>query len=241
MYSLNTILCSGFLSPVTSSLKQAGFFGNIIVLVVIVLSCISWAVIGKKWLKFRQINQENKRFLQIYEKAGKDLGRALDAAKQCPNSILGNIFVGGYQELRSLSTVEDGKIVFTQSVLPVIARSLDNSISSHSRHLEDRLVILAVTANICPFLGLLGTVWGILVTFRSMALVGNATIATVAPGVATALITTVVGLAAAIPAATAYNLFSSRLNRFSSEMEDFSSSYLGLLERTLLSVKNRAK
>jgi biopolymer transport protein TolQ len=129
------------------------------------------------------------------------------------------VFQGGYEEVRRL-----GK-------LPAVQRACAISTSEELTRLERRMPWLATTGAVTPFIGLFGTVWGIIDAFQGLGTTGAATLRAVAPGISEALITTAAGLAAAIPAVIAYNLFSNRIREFASRMDDFTLELINTLER----------
>jgi len=153
---------------------------------------------------------------------------------QYPDSSLPNIFQAGYREFmrtrREASQSKDGKIIAAGG-MDGIRRSLDAAFSREMERLSRHLAFLATVGSTAPFIGLFGTVWGIVNAFQSIALTQNTSLTAVAPGIAEALVATAFGLIAAIPAVVAYNTFTSDLKRMASNMEQFNSEFLNIISR----------
>lgn len=180
-----------------ASWKQSDVVGRFIIVVLICLSLYSWKIILEKFFIFRDIEKKHRIFERQIKKGGNV--RLLN----CP---LSNILNYGI-EIRDRGTVED------------IRQHLEKAFIREEGKLEVKLTSLATTATISPFLGLLGTVWGLLLSFQSIAAAGSSSVRFVAGGVYTALITTVIGLIVAIPAAIGYNYYRERLNNILEKME----------------------
>ena len=212
----------------------------------VVLACLaafsfaSWVLIFWKWRQFKKVRLEGDRFVDYMERA-QDLGEAYRAIITLPESPYGRVFRQGvnfFTELRPgalkkkggnpSAPVEDG---LTPAQLEALRMVLEKEEAEERDELAHGLTWLAIIGSISPLLGLMGTVIGIMYTFLGITQAGSANIGAVAPGVAEALITTVVGLAVAIPAVIAYNHFVARLNLVSGELEGFSSEFIGTLAR----------
>ena len=155
-------------------------------------------------------------------------------------SPLTRVFLAGYHELRSHYKpihLEEGGDEFDRVVLQSmdgIARALESATAHEVTRLEKALIFLATTGATTPFIGLFGTVWGVMTSFQAIGLKGSANIAAVAPGISEALIATAAGLFAAIPAVIAYNYFVQKVKVFGPDMENFSLDFLSLVERNFL-------
>ena len=208
---------------------QASLIVQLVLLGLVSLSIMSWAVIAYKMRELRRAQQDSEAFLEVYH-AG-SLDEAYSAAKDLDHSPLAAVFLAAYNELRRLARSTGGPITLTEPHLLVLARNVTWSSSRENLRLERGFSFLATTGSAAPFIGLFGTVVGIINAFESIGRAGSASLAVVAPGIAEALITTAVGLFAAIPATIAYNYFNARLNGITSSIGLFSAEYEGDLRR----------
>lgn len=191
----------------------------------LVFSVISWAIIFSKWGAFRSARQASRAFLRTFRKAP-GLDAVAQTSQQFQISPLALVFDFGYSEVSRQIT---GKGRLTNKV--AIERTLQLGISEELAKLERNMNWLATTATVSPFIGLFGTVWGIIDAFQAIGLAGSTSMRTVAPGIAHALVATALGLFAAIPAAVFYNLFGQNIREFGARMEDFSLEFLNMAER----------
>jgi len=190
-------------------------------------SVFSWTVILSKWQSFRGARKANTRFLRAFRKAT-GFEAVVVASEQFRPSPLVAVFDFGYEEVerqvKSRGSVRNR---------PALERTIQLGISEEIAKLERNLNWLATTASVCPFIGLFGTVLGIISAFLGLATSqGSASLKSVGPGIAEALITTAVGLGAAIPAAIFYNLFSQKIREMGARMDDFAMEFLNMTERT---------
>ena len=207
-------------------IKSAHIVPQTVMLILAVFSLLSWAVIFSKWSIFRQAQAANKSFLRAFRKA-KGLESVAVASEQFRASPLISVFDFGYSEVnRQIKT----RGALTNKT--ALERNLQLGISEEVTKLERNMNLLATTAAVSPFIGLFGTVWGIIDSFSALGTAGAASLRAVAPGISEALVTTALGLVAAIPAAIFYNIFGSRIREFGARMEDFSLEFLNLTERT---------
>lgn len=190
----------------------------------LVLSLASWTIIFSKWNIFRQARSANARFVRAFRKASGFEQVAL-ASEQFPVSPLVAVFDFGYEEIE--------RQVKSRGALRnklAVERSLQLGISEELTKLERSMNWLATVASVSPFIGLFGTVWGIIDAFQALSL-GSNSLRAVAPGIAEALVTTAMGLLAAIPAAMAYNYFGNTIREQNARMEDFSLEFMNFAER----------
>ncbi|MBZ5496778.1 MAG: MotA/TolQ/ExbB proton channel family protein [Acidobacteriia bacterium] len=193
----------------------------------------------RKWLTFRQIERQSRGFVAIFRKSSR-LSEVSQACEHYRGTPLSGIFTAGYQELNAQlqsSKTKDvpgnpGHPVLSERNLAGIQRSLQRAASAELSVLERSMSWLATTASVTPFIGLLGTVVGIISAFNGLGLEKTASIQAVAPGIADALFATAAGLFAAIPAVIGYNQFVHRIKNVASEMDDFSTELLNLVERS---------
>ncbi len=190
-----------------------------------VFSVVSWAIIFSKWNVFRQARTANTQFLRAFRKA-----TALEAislvAQQFRQAPLLAVFEFGYEEV-----TRQVKARSTISNKLALERTLQLGISEELAKLERNMSWLATTASVSPFIGLFGTVLGIIDAFQGLARAGSASLRAVAPGMSEALIATAMGLAAAIPAAIFYNHFGHVIREIGARMDDFSLEFMNLAER----------
>jgi biopolymer transport protein TolQ len=219
-----------------------------VILLLLSLSVVCWGISLFKYMMLRSALNESESFLEIFWK-NQNLRHTFADARQLENSPLAEIFRTGYLELQQMQkkdTGDDGASPDSDATtssplslygLGAIKRALDQAVTAELTRLEKNLGFLATTGSIAPFIGLFGTVWGIMNSFRDIGLQGSANLATVAPGIAEALIATAFGLLAAIPAVVLYNYFLGRIKMLTAEMDNFSSELLNIIERYLDSRK----
>ncbi len=210
----------------------AGLVVKLVMLVLLYFSVVSWAII---FLKFRTVHRatvESRAFLDFFwQKKRFDLiGQGL---KSYPNSPLATLFRDGYQELvkfRTQDLIDEDEFSTDLGVTENVARALRRATTNEIHRLEKFLTFLATTGSISPFIGLFGTVWGIMSSFHSIGQTGSASLAVVAPGLAEALVVTAIGLVAAIPAVIAYNHFLNKVKVLIGEMDNFQQEFLNIVE-----------
>ncbi len=225
---------------VFSLLGHTGVLVRFVLLFLVILSIVCWAVIfGKLW-RFRKVKKETISFLSRFHQQ-KNLSFFYKDSRSFSETPLVYVFRAGYGELLRLYKTIDAatdKVILTESVMELIHdsvyRSMVSVMMAEKARLERWLSVLASTGSSAPFIGLFGTVWGIMNSFRSIGLKGAANLAVVAPGIAEALIATAVGLAAAIPAVIAYNFFMQKLRVLDIETRHFISDFMRLVERDII-------
>jgi biopolymer transport protein TolQ len=196
-----------------------------------VMSVVGWYIIGYKYFFFRRAIRQSDQFEEAFWR-GKDITVIHSTAQGLRHSPLSNMFLAGYSELAKIqqggaSTDKDGD-------LEAVSRSLGKAQIKELTRLESMVPFLATTGSAAPFIGLFGTVWGIMNSFRSIAAMKSASVANVAPGIAEALVATAIGLVAAIPAVMAYNFFQRRISVLTNEMETFEKDFLNIVRRHFL-------
>lgn len=243
-----TDIASGFSGDVWDLILHSGPVVKVVIGVLVLLSVCCWGIAFFKFLVMRSAIKESEMFLNIFWERSR-LSQTYQDAQQLQQSPLAEIFRSGYMELQKLKKVkkvsaaeraagdidEAGSQVFGMGS---VKRALDQASISEQARLEKNLSFLATTGNTAPFIGLFGTVWGIMDSFRQIGLRGSANLATVAPGISEALVATAFGLIAAIPAVIAYNYFVSKTRMIASEMDNFSSEFLNIIERHIEALKS---
>jgi len=206
---------------VLSLVLQAGLVVKVVLLILLFFSIFSWAIIFYKFSFLRRVERESEEFHRAFRKS-KDRTTLYQSTKRLAFSPLVNLFRAVYAETEAATRVIGGETEFPTHSGDEIKRILKRIEALESARLERYLTFLATTASTTPFVGLFGTVWGIMNSFMGIGRTGVASLAVVAPGIAEALIATAAGLAAAIPAVIAYNYYLSRVRRNIIVMEDFS-------------------
>jgi biopolymer transport protein TolQ len=210
-------------------LASAGPVAKAVFVILFVFSIVSWTIILLKWLQFGKAEREGERFLRI-AKESDSFKRLATSYRDDSDSVFYRLMVASYKIVASKQ--KDNPDSKQESVpLQQVENVLRITMSEETERLEKRLSFLATTANTAPFIGLFGTVWGIMDSFREIGVRGTTSLAVVAPGISEALIATAIGLATAIPAVLAYNYFVGRLKRISSKMENASMYLLNILEK----------
>jgi biopolymer transport protein TolQ len=214
---------------------------KVVLLILLLFSAISWGIILYKTWVYRRAERQTSSFLGVFRKSSK----FSEVQAVCPSlsdSPLVGLFQSGYAELNAqlravpASAPDAAKPAApggrpTLKSLEAVDRALLRATTVEMTKLEQRVPFLATTASITPFIGLFGTVWGIMSSFRSIGAAGSSSLAVVAPGIAEALVATAAGLFAAIPAVYFYNHFTNRVKYFGAEMDDFSLEFLNISER----------
>ncbi len=213
---------------------NAGPVVQLVMLVLVYLSVMSWAIIFYKMRVIRRATRDSERFLEFFwaKKRFDVIGQGL---KDYPHSPLTVLFREGFHELlkgRQRPEGGGGEISTDLGRVENVARALRRATTSEIQRLEKFLTFLASTGSAAPFIGLFGTVWGIMGSFMGIGETGSASLAVVAPGISEALLATAIGLVAAIPAVIGYNHFINKVNILTGEMDNFSQEFLNIVERT---------
>lgn len=217
---------------------QSGFVVKIVLGLLIACSVISWAIILKKRKLFKEVSESNERFYEIYNNS-ENLKDISLKSEMLPFSPYKTLFSNGYSELMKIKEAYTGQhksglaFHFQNFGLGILERGLKKGVNETNAELGGLLSTLASIGSVAPFIGLFGTVWGIIDAFSGLA-GGGGSIDAVAPGIAEALVTTAVGLAAAIPAVWFYNYFNNQSDRMNSDMESFGQEFLNAVERSIV-------
>ncbi|HEX7706427.1 MAG TPA: MotA/TolQ/ExbB proton channel family protein [Thermoanaerobaculia bacterium] len=211
---------------------QSGWVGKSVLAILLFFSVGSWAVMFAVSQRFRRSEQATRRFIPLFRKARR-LADVQSALAALTASSLVGLFRAGYAEIEAqLAHAHEGEQ--TVRSLDSVERSLIRATRIEVARLSRFVPFLATTAAATPFIGLFGTVWGIMGAFGNIGATGSTSITAVAPGISEALINTAAGLFAAIPALIAYNHFVQRLRQARGEMEDFTLEFLNLTERNFM-------
>ncbi len=232
-----TALSGGFLDLI----KESSPISQFVLAVLVIFSIVSWGIILYKLWAFNRIQAQSSRFLEIFRRSTK-FSEVQGVCQSLSDSPLVGIFLAGHAELNlqlrqasggansATTTVAPGSRPVLKSLVSV-DRALMRASNVEANKLEKHITFLATTAAVTPFIGLFGTVLGIISAFQGIGAQGSTSLDVVAPGIADALIATAAGLAAAIPAVYFYNLLTQRVKGLASEMDDFSLEFLNIVER----------
>ena len=233
-------------------ISNAGIMVKFVLALLVFFSITSWAIILIKYRYIRRSFKESAEFTEFFWKS-RDLSNAFAKAKQLHGSPLARIFRIGYIELkktsqaggafqaegRSQSETTERSFGARGFGIENVNRALRRAINTEMTRLTQMVPFLATTGNTTPFIGLFGTVWGIMGSFAGIGLKGSANLATVAPGISEALVATAAGLAAAIPAVIGFNFFMSKIRMIETELHSFSADFLNIVERDILGNERR--
>ncbi len=210
---------------------HTGPVAKAVLLILTVLSILSWAVILQKLTRLIRINRVSHRYLTLYQQK-KGWGEFYQSSRSYLQSPFARVFIRGFQEFyqRRKTGAEESESG-SSSTAASVSRAMEAAIQEALGELEQNLPFLATTVSISPFLGLFGTVWGVMEAFIRIGLQGSSDIGTVGPGIAEALITTVVGLFVAIPALAAHNLLVAELRKLENRLTLFSTEFILALDR----------
>lgn len=217
-----------------SFIVSANWYALTILGVLVLMSAVSWAIIVLKIFHFRQVSAENDYFLETLAK-DQPLSALHTVAQQLPSSTLARLFEYGYRELAGFKARMDKAPIpdARERLMDSLARTLERGYNLQAQTLESKLPILATMSSSAPYIGLFGTVLGIIEAFRDIGQSGVTSLAVVAPGISEALVATAAGLATAIPALIAYNAFRNRVRDGSAAMKNFALDITNRMERLL--------
>ncbi|MDP2645626.1 MAG: protein TolQ [Desulfobacterales bacterium] len=230
---------------------NAGLMVRLVLFLLLFFSIASWAIIFIKYRYLRKAFKESSSFMEFFWKS-RDLSDAFTKAKQLHASPIARIFRIGYVELKKLSQLpapagpgqsseaRGATVRRMISGTDNVQRALRRATNTEITQMTQMVPFLATTGNTTPFIGLFGTVWGIMNSFHSIGLRGSANLAAVAPGISEALIATAAGLAVAIPAVIAFNYFIQKIRTFETELHSFSADFLNIIERDIVN-ENRSE
>ncbi len=218
---------------------------KLVLLILLVFSVLSWAVILVKFFVYRMARNEDHRFLAVFSKS-ESLTNIYNYSRELKHSPVARVFLTGYRELYLFQERAKGDSGDASKVegpsrgkmrevdIKGIGLALNKATNREIERLSNKLEFLATTGSTTPFIGLFGTVWGIMHSFRVIGVIGSASIGGVAPGIAEALIATAAGLVAAIPAVIFFNYLNNKIRSFTSRMEDFSQDFIFLAEKNFM-------
>ena len=236
---------SAFNGDIVQMVLHAGPMVKFIMLILLLFSIGTWAIIILKFRLLRKARDETDDFLDLFYES-RDVKKIFRSSQKLNLSPVARLFRAGYSEFtrfrkmqaNDATTQQNGhsdpheySLHNQQTLMDNLERALRKAEIDQNKRLEKALSFLATTGNTAPFIGLFGTVWGIMESFHSIGLKGSANLAVVAPGISEALIATAAGLAAAIPAVVAYNYFTQRVTGLRAEMDIFATDFLSMVVR----------
>lgn len=239
IWSLNLLAQDALSAPQQHSIldlvRGSGLVVQFILYLLILFSVVSWGIIAFKYRQMRRAKGESEKFIEVFWER-RNLSSIHDASRDLKASPVAQVFRSGYEELvrvsRTKKELSTGEGLTTElGGVENVSRAMKRATSVEITKLEKYLTFLATTASAAPFIGLFGTVWGIMDAFRGLSVTHSSSIQAVAPGIAEALIATAVGLAAAIPALMAYNYYVQQIKVLAVEMDNFSHEFLNIAER----------
>ena len=227
---------------ISDMIFHAGPVGQFVMLTLLMFSIVSWSIVFMKYRLFKKVRVDREDFLETFW-SSTNLSSAHKTAPDYEYSPEAAVFFAGYTELQKINKMRNRKegqeiresLDMQLATMDNLKRSMRKAHVQHINQLGSSLPFLATTGSATPFIGLFGTVWGIMASFHDIGQRGSASLAVVAPGISEALVATAAGLAVAIPAVIAYNHFSNKLDGVDAEIEHFSTDFLNLVERDLLS------
>jgi biopolymer transport protein TolQ len=232
-------------------ISNAGLVVQLVLLLLLFFSVTSWAIILIKYRYIRRAFRQSAEFTEFFWKS-RDLSNAFAKAKQLHGSPLARIFRIGYVELKKTSQSGEPaisgssppsgeKLPFSAKFAGIdnVKRALRRATNTEMTRMTQMVAFLATTGNTAPFIGLFGTVWGIIHSFSGIGQQGSASLAVVAPGISEALVATAAGLAAAIPAVIAFNFFMNKIRIVETELQSFAADFLNIIERDILRIERR--
>lgn len=232
-------------------ISNASIVVQFVLLMLLFFSITSWAIIIVKYRYIKRSFKQSTEFTEFFWKS-RDLSNAFAKAKQLHGSPLARIFRIGYLELKKTSqtgqSAEAGpseksgnNLSFNTKYTGIdnVKRALRRATNTEMTRMTQMVPFLATTGNTAPFIGLFGTVWGIMNSFSGIGQRGSASLAVVAPGISEALVATAAGLAAAIPAVIAFNFFTNKIQIVETELHSFAADFLNIIERDILRIERR--
>jgi biopolymer transport protein TolQ len=230
-------------------ISNAGLMVQFVLFLLLFFSVTSWAIIIMKYQYVRKAFNESTAFNDFFWKR-RNLSDAFKKAKELDFSPIARVFRIGYVELKKINPSIDTKTAksaeaslknMSASGTGNVQRALRRAINTEMSRMMQMVPFLATTGNTAPFIGLFGTVWGIMNSFHSIGLRGSANLAVVAPGISEALVATAAGLLAAIPAVIAFNYFMQKIRIIESELQSFSADFINIIERDILRANGGGK
>lgn len=227
---------------ITEMVLNAGPVGQLVMLTLLIFSIVSWSIVIMKSRLLKKVRLDSEDFLESFWHSA-NLNEAYAAAEEFEYSPQASVFIAGFTELQKINKIRSRKdneqqyetLDMQLATMDNLKRAVRKAESQELNVLGSNLPFLATTGSAAPFIGLFGTVWGIMASFHDIGQRGSASLAVVAPGISEALVATAAGLAVAIPAVIFYNYFANKIDDVDAEIAHFSTDFLNLVERDLIS------
>lgn len=227
---------------ISDMILHAGPVGQLVMFTLLVFSLVSWTIVIMKARLFKKVRLDSEDFIETFWNSS-NLSEAYTSASEFEFSPQAEVFIAGFGELEKINKIRNRKdenkrmdtLDMQLATMDNLKRAVRKAASQQINQLGSSLPFLATTGSATPFIGLFGTVWGIMASFHDIGQRGSASLAVVAPGISEALVATAAGLAVAIPAVIFYNYFSNKLDIVDGEVSNFTTDFLNLVERDLLS------
>lgn len=227
---------------ITDMILHAGPVGQLVMVTLLIFSLVSWTIVIMKARLFKKVRLDSEDFIESFWSSA-NLSEAYDNASEFEFSPEAEVLIAGFGELEKINKIRNRKddsrapetLEMQLATMDNLKRAIRKAETQNLSQLGSNLPFLATTGSATPFIGLFGTVWGIMASFHDIGQRGSASLAVVAPGISEALVATAAGLAVAIPAVIFYNYFSNKLDEIDGEVGNFSTDFLNLVERDLLS------
>lgn len=237
MHFLHILLVANpFKFNILRMVLESGLFAQVVLIILVFFSVVSWAIMIHKSRVFKKVDSHTRKFLKTFRKR-KRLSEVYLACLSFNRTPLSRMLETGYKELEETLRAQAAGVNRGVNVdnerLEDIKATMDRIGTEELENLGSRVTFLATTGNTSPFLGLLGTVWGVMDSFASIGVRGSASLAVVAPGIAQALIATIFGLMVAIPAVIGYNHFGNKLKATAVQVDNFSSEFISAVKKEL--------
>jgi len=240
------LLVTPFKDNILKMIAESDLFAKIVLLILLFFSVVSWGIIINKIRLFKKVDSDTNKFKSAFKKR-KRLSDVYLVCSSFKRSPLSRVLEHGYNEAQSVIKIEEisnpktveKDLTLDRERTEIIKMALEKAGSEELQRLGSKVTFLASTATVAPFLGLMGTIWGVIDSFASIGARGSASLAVVAPGIALALVATIVGLFVAIPAVIGYNHINNKLRALSIEVDNFSLEFLSAFKKELLYEKKR--
>ena len=227
---------------ITAMIFHAGPIGQLVMFTLFIFSILSWTIVIRKARLFKKVQNDSEDFIETFWNSS-NLNEAYTTASEFEYAPQAEVFIAGFNELEKINKIRNRKddnkrfetLDMQLATMDNLKRTVRKAASQKVNNYGSWLPFLATTGSATPFIGLFGTVWGIMASFHDIGQRGSASLAVVAPGISEALVATAAGLAVAIPAVIFYNYFSNKLDNIDAEVSDFTTDFLNLVERDLLS------
>ena len=220
-------------TDIISLISRASLVAKLVLVILVVMAVVTIALVISKWIQFRRATDENRQFLNVFWNE-KSVEEAFSKSERFVKSPIAAVFKSGAREIKKISAANNNNSWNVDDhSLPNVGRALARSSNTEVSSLEKYLGTLAIMASAGPFIGLFGTVWGIMVSFQAIANSQNTNLAVVAPGIAEALFATAIGLLAAIPATIFYNMYTADAGKIGARLENFADEFSAIISRQL--------